>query len=391
MYDTIVLKSPPISSELKDILLNFCRVYQSIDYCDGELFYCFYSGNLEGSFDYRIRISVDNREWIKPEGVKVPISIETDWYIKVECSLHKLLFNHNVYGGPTEIKKSILYLIRFLEEKTGTTLPDFLLWEVDRIDVAKIFVFQSYAICKKVLDSLKNGVYSRRKLMPYSNGVMFSGSTTTCKFYGKGDEYKEHDYKRFNKYIAREIELSCGKENHDLIEQKLIILKLGMDKVLERAKRTIRFEVEIKPRKLKDIFKAEIITVDMLNDEILHNVMESELRKCIKEDEDMDIVRRSDLVIERLNNVYGTSKANYLYSLWAKMVQFGERAVKEDFSKSTFCRYKKLLLDAGVSWMVTNINLKQLSIVPDDFTFLNDKYVDDSVASEVLQKLKEVA
>lgn len=238
---------------------------------------------------------------------------------------------------------------------------------------------------------MKNGVYSRRKSSPYDNGVMFSGSTTTCKFYGKGDEYKEHDYKRFNKYIAREIDLACGKDNYDRVEQKLIFLKWEIDKVLERAKRTIRFEVEIKPRKLKDIFNAEKITVDMLNDDILHNVMESELRKCIKEDEDMDIVRRSDLVIDRLNVVYGTNRANCLYSVWAKMVQFGEKSVKSDFSKSTFLRYKKQLLDAGVSWMVTNVNLKQLSIVPDDFTFLNDKYVDDSVASEVLQKLKEVA
>ena len=391
MYDTIVLKSPPIPLELKDALLNFCRVFQSIDYCDGEIFYCFYSGNLDGSYDYRIRLNIDNREWIKPEGTKVPISVETDWYIKVECSLHKLLFNHNVYGGPTEIKASILYLIRFLEEKTGLSLPVHQLWEVERIDVAKIFVFNTYAICKKVLDSLKNGVYSRRKARPYDNGVMFSGSTTTCKFYGKGDEYKEHDYKRFNKYIAREIDLAYGKENYDRVEQKLIFLKWEIDKVLERAKRTIRFEVEIKPRKLKDIFNAEKITVDMLNDEILHNVMESELRKCIKEDEDMDIVRRSDLVIDRLNNVYGTKLSNCLYSVWAKMVQFGEKSVKADFSKSTFLRYKKQLLDAGVSWMVTNVNLKQLSIVPDDFTFLNDKYVDDSVASEVLQKLKEVA
>lgn len=391
MYDTVVLKSPPIALELKDSLLNFCRVYQSIDYCDGEIFYCFYSGNLDGSFDYRIRINIDNRDWVKPEGVKTPISIETDWYIKVECSLHKLLFNHNVYGGPTEIKKSVLYLIRFLEEKTGLLLPDFLLWEVERIDVAKIFIFNSYPICKKVLDSLKNGVYSRRKLMPYSNGVMFSGSTTTCKFYGKGDEFKEHDYKRFNKYIAREIDLACGKDNYDRVEQKLIFLKWEMDKVLERAKRTIRFEVEIKPRKLKDIFNAEKVTVSILDDAILHSVMESELRKCIKEDEDMDIVRRSDLVIERLNSVYGTSKANYLYALWAKMVQFGEKAVKEEFSKATFCRYKKLLLDAGVSWMVTNVNLRQISIVPDDFTFLDDRYVDSNVAKEVLEKLSEVA
>lgn len=73
------------------------------------------------------------------------------------------------------------------------------------------------------------------------------------------------------------------------------------------------------------------------------------------------------------------------------MVQFGERSVKQEFSKAAFCRYKKLLLEAGVSWMVTNVNLRQISIVPEDFTFLNESYVDNTVAKEVLEKLSEVA
>jgi len=391
MYDTVVVKSPPITIEQRDILKNFCKMYQSIDCCDGEIFYCFYSGQLDGSYDYRIRMNIDNREWIKPEGSLTPIAIESNWFLKVECSLHKLLLNHNCFGGSVDVQSSIKYLINFIEKHINLILPDYRNWEVERIDVAKIFVFTQPEICKRIIGNLQNGYYSRRKLRSYENGVMFSGSTTTDKFYWKGPEFKAHDYKRLNKYIAKEIDVMHNKDKSDLYEQRLIILKRYIDNVLERAMRTLRFECEIKLRKLKDIFGCDIVNVGMLKDDVLHAVMEKEMRKCIKEDETMDVVRRSDLVLERLNKVYNLQLANCLYSVWAKLVQFGEKRVREEFPGSTFRRYKKQLFEAGVSWICSNVNLKQLSIVPEDFTFLNEKYVDNSVDKEVMKKLEEVA
>ena len=256
-YDTIVAVSPPITIAVRDIMLNFCKINESIDYCTGEIFYKFYTGALDGSYDYRIRLSVDNRHWVKPEGMLTPVALEGDWYIRIECSLHKLLMNHNCFGGPQDAKKAFSYLINFMNETIGISLPNYKHWEVERIDIAKIFVFQNSDICSRIINNLKNGIYSRRKPQAYSTGVMFAGSTTVDKFYWKGPEYKEHDYKRFMKYIAREIDVNWGKDNYDLVEQKLINLKMQAEKVLERAMRTIRFEVEIKNRKLKDMFNAE--------------------------------------------------------------------------------------------------------------------------------------
>lgn len=391
MYDTIVLKSPEIDTDTVTKLLNFCRLSEGIDIFTGELLYTFTSGELEGSYDYRIRFKVDNTEYIK-EDTRTPVRVQTYWYIVVECSLHKLLMNHNCYGGPREIKKSVKYLVNFLESVTSVELPDYKQWEVKRIDVSKIFVFKNKAICKKIVDNLKNAYYTRRKPRIYDTSVMFSGSTTTVKLYWKGPEFKKHDYKRLVKYINREIDLNWSKDNHDLIMHKLALLKMEYDKILEKAYRIIRYECEIKARKLKDIFKKQIVIVNDLDDTILHEVSNEELFRLMKERcDEMDIVRRSDLVLERLHNLYGFNLGNSLYSTWAQLVQFGEGRTKNTMSKPTFYRHKKQLIEAGCSWFCSTLKLQQFSIVPEDFSFTSDNYVDDNVELVVIEKLASVA
>jgi len=80
-----------------------------------------------------------------------------------------------------------------------------------------------------------------------------------------------------------------------------------------------------------------------------------------------------------------------LYSTWTKLVQFGEGQTKETLSRATFYRHKKLLVEAGVSWLCSVVNLKQYSIVPDDFSFTSDRYVMADVDPEVMAKLETVA
>jgi II/X family phage/plasmid replication protein len=177
------------------------------------------------------------------------------------------------------------------------------------------------------------------------------------------------------------------------LQHKLAILQKHFDQVLEKAYRIIRYECEIKQRKLKEAFESDTVLVKILNDEILHDIAEKELYKLIREREDdnMDIVRRSDLVLERLHQLYATSQANALYSTWTKLVQFGESQAKETISRATYYRHKKLLVEAGVSWMCSVVNLKQFSVVPEDFSFTSDSYVLDEVDPEVMEKLKTVA
>lgn len=390
MYDTVVIKSPEIDPETVQKVLHFCRMYEGVDIFTGELLYRFTSGELEGSYDYRIRLKVDNTEWIKEES-PVPQRVETYWHIVVECSLHKLMLNHNCYGGPCDIHRSIVYLVRFLEQVMFVKLPDYQDWEVKRIDVAKIYHFKDKEICKKIVSNLRNSYYTRRKPRIYDTSVMFSGSTTSVKLYWKGPEFKKHDYKRIKKYILREVDLSWNKDNCDLLQHKLAMLQKQFDQVLEKAYRIIRYECEIKQRKLKEAFESDKVLVKSLSDEKLLEIAEIELFKLMKEDDNMDIVRRSDLVLERLHQVYGTSQANALYATWTKLVQFGESQTKETISRATFYRHKKLLVEAGVSWFCSAINLKPFSIVPEDFSFTSDRYVLADVDPEVMEKLGSVA
>lgn len=390
MYDTVVIKSPEIDQETVQKIMTFCRLYEGVDIFTGELLYRFTSGDLEGSYDYRIRLKVDNTEWIKEDN-PVPQRVETYWHIVVECSLHKLLMNHNCYGGPADIKRSIAYLVRILEQVMYVNLPNYEDWELKRIDVAKIYHFSDKNICKKIVNNMRNSYYTRRKPRIYDTSVMFSGSTTAVKIYWKGPEFEKHDYKRIKKYILREVDLSWNKDNCDLLQHKLAMLQKQFDQVLEKAYRIIRYECEIKPRKLKEAFETDTVLVKILDDEILHNIADTELFKLMREDDNMDIARRSDLVLERLHQLYGTNQANALYATWAKLVQFGEQMTKDTLSKRTFYHHKKLLIEAGVSWMCSVVNLKQYSIVPDDFSFTNDRYVMADVDPEVQAKLETVA
>lgn len=390
MYDTLVLRIPILDLSLIPTIMQFMRMYESVVVDTGEQVYCFTSGELEGSYDYRIRIKLDNRHWVKPEGCMVPIAVEGDYYLEVECSIHKLLNNHNVYGGPKEIRPSVKYLQKFLESSIGIELPSYLKWSAVRIDIAKLFVLNNSNICSKIIQNLKRGNYSRRKLKNEDYGIYFNGSTTHDKFYWKGMEFKEHDYKRFMKYIMKKLDKLQGTNNADLEQHKLALFQMKIDKVMERAMRTIRFECEIKSRTLEKLFGEDTL-VENLTDESLNEVMENELRKIFMEREDMEMINRSDLVEERLDQLFSPQLAASLYSMWAKIVQYGERTVKGKMSKPTFYRNKKLLIDSGISWSCTNINLKQISIVPEDFSFLKDNYVDSETSVEVKHKLESVA
>ena len=136
------------------------------------------------------------------------------------------------------------------------------------------------------------------------------------------------------------MDLSWNKDNCDLMQHKLALKQKYFDQVLEKAYRIIRYECEIKARKLKEAFECDTVLVRDMNDERLHTIADKELYKLMKEDENMDIVRRSDLVLERLHQLYGTNQANALYSTWTKLVQFGEQRTKETISRRHFIDIK---------------------------------------------------
>lgn len=103
----------------------------------------------------------------------------------------------------------------------------------------------------------------------------------------------------------------------------------------------------------------------------------------------MDTIRKNKLVSEKLNMMYKTRLSGTLYGFYLIYQQFGEEKARDRMSDRLYNRYKKLLKDIGVELEYTGKMITVDDGIPDDFSFLNDKYVDDTVDPEVLKKLSE--
>lgn len=85
---------------------------------------------------------------------------------------------------------------------------------------------------------------------------------------------------------------------------------------------------------------------------------------------DMDIVRNSDAVEERLFTLHSRRLAKSLHETWVMLSTKGEKQVKERLGRATFYRHRKALTDAGISWRGTDMRLLGLvsGALPLDFT-----------------------
>jgi hypothetical protein len=105
MYDTVVICSPYLEEYQINQIEKYCtRVEGKILETD-EIQYAFTRSELSGSYDYRIRINVLDFEWVRK--LNTPEKVSSKRYLRVECSVHKLMMGHNVYGGPERITQSI--------------------------------------------------------------------------------------------------------------------------------------------------------------------------------------------------------------------------------------------------------------------------------------------
>lgn len=369
--DTVVLRSPILCDYTAVQLKNNVVKKMAVDVSTGEQLYCFTTSELEGSYDYRIRIRIKDSKYVYDKGKTV--KKETGYFLEVECSLHKLLLGHNVCGGSNDLYRSIAYLVNLLEYHFCVKLPDFHLWEVLRIDLAEIFRLPSLKAVLLYIDSLKNLRYPRRKTVVYDNEcVYWSGKTTTLKIYSKGLEYRKHDFKR--------ISIIFGENNAVMLS--------------EIADRILRVEVEIKRMKLVSTFKRVPRVCD-LNMNVLYNIYDNEVGKVLNGGEnEMNIVRISRDVEDVLFKKYSKDMAKSLLGTWYMLVQRGEKHVKRILSDRTFYRHKKLLKNAGIAWHGSEFDVDYESIdkiIPVDFQATrNSRYCVNFVAPAIYEKLGKV-
>ena len=355
MLDTVVLESPFLDKSTFSKLKTNVIKKLAIDCNTGDILYSFTTSNLVGSFDYRIRVFLD----------------DSKYKVTVECSLAKLLQGHNVIGNPIDWYKSVCYLVNFLSVQFNVDLPCFYFWEVKRVDIAFIYDLYNLDSVRYFIDSLKDLSYPRRSRYIYgSDTIYWAGSTTTIKFYAKGPEFKRHDYKR--------IKNCFGVTNANLL--------------LEIAKRLLRVEVEIRGRKLKYIF-GEYPKVSQLDINFFNKIYDEEINKimCNKKDYfkgDVSVKRFADDVYNVLLSNYSNKLAKSLFGTWQMLCNLGVDKTKKILSNSTFYRHRRLLSDVGVVWYGTDIEfiddvklkndrLNKNVVIPSDFCLdrVNNKYL----------------
>jgi len=158
------------------------------------------------------------------------------------------------------------------------------------------------------------------------------------------------------------------------------------------ANNILRIEVEVKATKLRNDFGELPFTTD-ISQEYLKAIYDKEVFKLLRESADEEkICRTAQAVEKRLYQSYTSETAGRLLGTWYRFATLGEDFVKKQLPKATFYRHRKQLVDAGISWVDTDVILKEYSQIPDGFTpTYGDSRRITEVDHRVLQHLKSVA
>jgi len=355
ILDTIAIESPFISEEIALKVEQYTKKHQCIMVSSGELMYEFTRGQLLGSWDSSISLQVE-RERFEDDlvqhlrtGKKSMVKRSCPPYLRVECSIHKLMGGHNCFGGPDDFQQSCKYLVSFLEQHISVKLPVVLDWIVRRVDVANCFDLGSFEAVEEYFRGLTRASYPRRegRVGRWGNhSINIPGRTTTVKAYHKGPEFYKHDYKR----ILR----TMGKEK--------------AEELMTYANQILRFEVELHSRKLRDDNGGQLPTVKEVCGTYLTESYDKEVSRLIRDSvREAKLCRTAEAVEKRLNQEYEGKLASVLLGMWFRLAAHGETYVKQTMTKPSFYRNRKLLVDVGVSWTATDVILKDFSLVPAGF------------------------
>lgn len=326
MIDTIKIYCE-ISKDISVKIKSKSIVKSSIDYASGELQYEITNGHLLGSYDSRLSVRTDC-------GKKYNFcSKHGGYYVEIEGSYHKLVRGYNSHNGFYDIFSICKSLIIKVENFYKLKLPNFCKWYLQRVDIAKCFNIDNQYNVISYLHSLGGCRYPRRNVQPYSyGGINISGTTTTLKIYNKYLEFKAHDLKKFK-----------GTD-------------FNIVKYLDKIQGFVRFEVEIKKKKLLKIYGENLKHISILNVKYddLEKVWSDEFMGLLGLiEKDLEIVRGKENVKKRLLCLYKNCKAMRLFSFYCAIQINGLDFVKSSFDSATFYRYISELKEARVDYSQT--------------------------------------
>lgn len=352
MLDTLKLESPPISEELAAKIEWWLRRRLGIENQTGEVVYERQSGSVKGSWESSVSVNVCRERfemWKPPPGSTArpqPFKVECEPYVVFEGSVHKAMIGHNVCGGPVDLAASVSWFVGDFGARVGHELPHWSEWFVLQIDWTEVFEFSEYAGVSQYIHALAIARYARRKPRRYGDEtVMFPGTTTAMKFYHKGPEFEQNGHKKL-----------ATATNAAYAEQ-----------VQRKANNLLRVEVSIKSKKLKSQYGGNPHPQDV-SPQWVTSLFMVEVARVLKEGaSDMEWIRNANEVEARLYEVYGAKLAGTLLGTWHRLAAHGDTAVRARLTKATYYRHRQQLADVGVSWISTDVYVRENSLIPRGF------------------------
>lgn len=243
--------------------------------------------------------------------------------------------SHNGYYNLYTICKN---LINIVNSYYDIELPKVKHWFLQRCDIAICFDLQENENVRKYINNLSMCQYPRRNIKTYQDeSIYLTGSTTTLKIYNKLLEFKKHDIKKLK------------DTNFDIFTY------------MNTIKGFIRFECEIKKKKLCDIYNIKYIRIRNVSYEELKKVWCEEFMKLLKMfDNDLNLISDKEQIRRRLYTLYKYNKASILYNFYLSIMVDGLREVKKRTKKSTYYRNINELKKANIDFSQTfKIDLKR--------------------------------
>ena len=178
-------------------------------------------------------------------------------------------------------------------------------------------------------------------------GLYVPGTTTTLKIYNKYQEFKKHDLKRF--------------KNTD---------NFHIENYLDIIQGYLRFEIEIKKKKLENVYNKKYIRLRNIMYKDLKNVWSEEFMKLLKfYDSELTVIRDREKVKNRLYTFYGETKGKNLYDFFCSLIIDGIVVVKNNMAKPSYYRKTKLLKDVGIDFS-QKLDIQENSFIDfNPFTF----------------------
>lgn len=355
--DTLKLKSPSIDHSLARLIESQCILRSGKDLSTGEILYEITTGDLLGSWDSRVSVKVMREEHESRGRGKIEL-VPCDPYLLLEGSVHKIFFGHNIYGGPTDFLRTARDFVCLIEDLLGVDLPLADWWQVRRVDWAEMFRLPFVGI-QEFFEGMSTSNFPRRKAQKYGmHSIYFPGTHCTLKLYHKGPDFLAHDSKRLN-FFFKDYRFQKFPQD-EMCAPNAKWVKRKIQALQRLANNRLRVEAEIHADKLDYDFGHKPLVCEITED-YLRSVYDKEMHKLMREGKsDMETVRESRAVKNRLVNIYGETEGSNLFGFFMQLAGFGEDVVKQDYwptRKSSYYFKRRRLERAGVSWLGSNVHV----------------------------------